>query len=324
MPKSAPWFVLLFVTVMASAVFAIIKYMGEFVNPIELLVIRFLPASILSIILILIFYRRSFAETFPKNWWYFIPREIIAIIGFHLTLIYCETVLPAGVAALIVGTWPVMTMILASPTLGEKITPWKFTGAMLAFAGVAAVVLIGAGNEAGSLDIPMSTWIKFSLILLIAPLSAAIVTIVTRWYLGLRKEEENPDSFFFSLICRSLAGIYVLCVLAFNRDPVPFLDKLAHVPMLFWVLAFVISFHHSLFGFWLLNWCIQRLPAANVSSFSYIQTAFALVVAFVFLGEEINAVKIIGAVTIVAGVMLANFERWKQERVSVIPEFMNK
>ncbi|MCX6645677.1 MAG: DMT family transporter [bacterium] len=320
MPKYAPWIVLSFVTLMSGAIFAMIKYMGQYVSPVELLLIRFLPTSLLSIILILIFYRRSFLGTFLKTWWYFIPRELVAIFGYHLILIYCETVLTAGVTALIVGTWPVMTIILASPTLREKITRWKITGAILAFIGVAAVVLTGAGHEAGKLAIPALVWVKFSVLLLIAPLSAAIVTIVTRWYLSIRKEEEHPDSLQMSLICRLLAGFYVMTVYAFRHDPSSIVDKLAVVPVAFWILAAVISFHHSLFGFWLLNWCIQKLPAANVALFSYLQTAFALVIATLFLGEEITFMKIFGAVLIVAGVILANFETWKQDRMADVSE----
>ena len=320
MSKSAPWIILLFVTLMASGVFAVIKYMGEYVTPVELLLIRFLPASILSAILIIAFYRRQFTRIFPKTWWYFLPREAVAVLGFHLTLIYSESVLPAGISALIVGTWPVMTMFLASPTLGEKITPWKLLGALIAFGGVAAIVLIGAADEAGALEIPTSVWIRYSLILLIAPLSAAIVTIITRWFLSIRKDEEPADAFLFSLMCRVPAGFYVVIVYLLFRDPGSLTDKLADVPALFWVLAALISIYLSLFSFWLWNWCIQKLPAANVSSFSYVQTAFALVIAFIFLGEEINLLKILGGAAIIAGVMLANFERWKKDRVAEVSE----
>ena len=313
MSKTAPWFVLLFVTLMASGVFVIIKILAEYVSPVEMLLMRFLPASVLSLILVLIFYRKPFGKIVPKMWGFFLIREAVAVLGFHLTLIYCGSELPAGITALIIGIWPVMTMFLASPTLGEKITPLNVIGALLGFEGVAAVVLIGAGPEARGLDMPAAQWMKYSLILLIAPVSAAVVTIITRWYLSYRKEEEQPDSFLFSLICRVPSGIFVLIVYLLFREPVSLIDKLPDLPALVWVLAGVLAFHNSLLGFWLWNWTIQKLPAANVSSFSYVQTAFALPVALIFLGEEINLLKVIGALAIISGAMLANFERWKKD-----------
>ena len=76
-----------------------------------------------------------------------------------------------------------------------------------------------------------------------------------------------------------------------------------------WILIAILTFYNSLLGFWLWNWCVQKLEAGTVSSFSYIQTGITLVIAWIFLGESIGVEKIIGAAAILAGVLIANIGR---------------
>ena len=62
-------------------------------------------------------------------------------------------------------------------------------------------------------------------------------------------------------------------------------------------------------GFWLWNRCLQELHATSVASFSYLQTLFALLIAWAALGESMSIVKIMAGVVIIAGVVIANVER---------------
>ena len=314
MARAAPWLVLLFVSLMASGSFVMIKYLNGFVTPVELFLLRFLPASIAAIILILIFYRKASMEIAPRYWWYFLGREFIAVMGFHFTLIYAESVLPAGASAMVVGAWPVMTIFIAWPFLGEKMTIRKIGGALLAFAGVALVVILGAEEEASSYNISPSTWIRYSLILLIAPLSAAIVTVISRWYLNRNDGSELPDSIVFALFCRAPSGLFALLLYLVFKPSEPLTVTLSGLPNLFWILVGVLSLYNTLFGFWLFNWALQRIEAGNVASFNYIQTLFALLIAWVFLAEPLNWVKVTGAIAIVAGVLITNLGRWPTMR----------
>ena len=90
-------------------------------------------------------------------------------------------------------TWPVMTIFTASLLIGEQLTVKKVMGALLAFAGVAAIVILGADTQAAELDISAGQWVRYSLILLIAPVSAAVVTVISRWYLNRNDEAELPE-----------------------------------------------------------------------------------------------------------------------------------
>lgn len=306
--QALPWLVLLFVSLMASGTFAIIKYLTGYVGAVELFLLRFLPTSVAALLLLLLFYRDAIKPVLRGFWWFFLIREAMAVFGFHFTLIYAETVLPAGIAAIIVGTWPVITILLASFTLGERITTKKIAGALVAFAGVAAVIALGTVEQAAQLDIAPSQWVRYSLLLLIAPVSASVVTVVSRWYLNRGDGNEHPDSFLFTLICRSPSGLYAIAAYLVFHPPVPITDVVRDVPPLFWFLVAVLALYNSLFGLWLWNWVLQRMQAGNMSTFIYLQTLFALVIAAVALDESLDALKIIGALAIVAGVLIANID----------------
>ncbi len=88
MKKALPWLVLSFITMMAGGVIVIIKHLTLTASAAEILILRFLPASLLSMITLVVFYRANGIGLFRKFWKYFLVRECIAVIGFHYTFIY--------------------------------------------------------------------------------------------------------------------------------------------------------------------------------------------------------------------------------------------
>jgi len=308
MYRAIPWLVLLFVTLMAGGTYVMIRYMVGLVSPVVLFGLRFVPAAAFSLILLLIFYRKTALKIFLRDWKYFLIREFVAVVGFHLTLIYATSVLPAGIAAIIVAIWPIIVIFIAALVLGEAVTAKKVVGACLAFLGAALVIILRAQAEAEMAGITIHDWIKFSLILLIAPFCAATVTVITRLYLNRGEGNDRPDVFIFSLICRVPSALYVMIALALFPNGDSLVTSLSGLPLLFWLFVFILSIYNSVIGFWMWNWVIQRLQAASVASFSYIQTGITLVIAWIFLGEPLGFVKILGAVMIIAGVIYANVE----------------
>ncbi len=308
MSRAFPWLVLLFVSVMAGVAYVFIKYLVGYVAPVDLLMLQFVPVSIVSLVLIFLFYRATAGKVVRRYWWFFIVREALAVLGFQLALLYGESVLPAGIAAMIVGIWPVITVLIALPILGERLTARKLAGGLVAFAGAAAVVHLGARGEAAMHQVSPEQWIAYSLLLLLAAVSAALVTVMTRWFLSRSDESEEIDSFLFTLLARSPGGFFALIVYLLVPHSGFLVDRLAEAPTLFWVLLGVLVFYNSLIGFWLWNWTLQRLQAGNVASFTYVQTFFAVLVAWIFLAEGLSLLKILGVIAIVGGVFIANVE----------------
>jgi drug/metabolite transporter (DMT)-like permease len=81
----------------------------------------------------------------PRALW---PRLIIAsvlnITVWVILMGYALTILPASEAAIIAYTSPMWTALLASPLLGERLTPGRMIAVVLAFVGI--VSLLGSGS----------------------------------------------------------------------------------------------------------------------------------------------------------------------------------
>lgn len=76
-----------------------------------------------------------------------VSRGVMGAIGtaaYYMTL----PILGAGKATLIGNTWSIWAALMAVPLLGEKLTPRKIVGMLLAIAGIALITEIERGHEA--------------------------------------------------------------------------------------------------------------------------------------------------------------------------------
>jgi drug/metabolite transporter (DMT)-like permease len=280
------------------------------ISPADLVALTFIPASIISLIMIPLLFRRTVTGVLRHHWWLFLGLALISILGFQYIINYVETVLPSGVTSLIVNTWPILTVILGSVFLDEKMTTSKVTGTLIAFVGIVVLVMFGAEREASSHDITASEWVHYSLITLLCPVSAAVITTISRWYLTRDSENgENADPVLYALLLRLPTGFIVL---TFWRPP-EFFESIPAIPSVSLFLVLVLLVIASrVFGFWLWNWALQRIEAGNTAIFSYIQALFALVIARIWLNELIGPAISWATAAIILGVLIANWEKWRE------------
>lgn len=301
MSRFLPWFVLLGVSAIWGGSFAAIRYLVQWVSPTDLLVLRFVPTALMVVPLILIWHRRDFGAALPRLWWLFIGLGALWLYGYHYLLNLGETVLPAAPAGLIIATYPIFTVFLASVFLGEKLTGARVVGGLIGFAGTALLTIAGASQEAAQLDIITAMWVKFSLITLIAPVTVAIHTIVIKPYLTGSSSGRPVSSFVMNYGYMAPTGLLVLTM--WKGDLV---TRSLELPVMFWlVLGFLVVFCTILanIGYF---WALQRIETGPVAISTYLIPLFSLGYARIFLRESIGLVTIVAAGCIVAGVIVAS------------------
>ena len=107
-----------------------------------------------------------------RRWiWYFVMAITGASLPFVL-LAHGQKTVDSGLTAIIAGTMPLITIILAHFFTSEKLTAWKFIGFLIGFAGI--VVLFLPENLSLSL---VADW-KAQLLILLAATFYAITTIL--------------------------------------------------------------------------------------------------------------------------------------------------
>jgi drug/metabolite transporter (DMT)-like permease len=195
---------------------------------------------------------------------------------------------PVGLSALIPGLQPVLTSILASRFLGERVTPLQWGGVAL---GLAGVLLILHGRpmtgEAG--------WGWFASA--ISLITITVGTLYQKRYCG--GIDWRTGSFIQQLAAMVMLGIGAWAL---------------ETNVIHWSAEFVLSVVWlavvlSIGTVGLLYWLLRRQASSQVASLFYLVPAVTALMAFVLFGEKLDAVAIIGMIACGAAVLLVNRAR---------------
>lgn len=192
---------------------------------------------------------------------------------------------PVGLSALIPGLQPILTSILASRFLGERVTPLQWGGLAL---GLAGVLLILHGR-------PMSGdagWGWFA--------SAASLVAITVGTLYQKRYCGGIDWRAGSFI-QQLAAFVMLGIGAW----------LFETNVIHWSAAFVLSVIWlavvlSIGTVGLLYWLLRRHASSQVASLFYLVPAVTALMAYILFGERPDLVAVIGMIACGAAVLLVN------------------
>ena len=192
--------------------------------------------------------------------------------------------MPTGIAALIVTLQPVLTNVVGGPILGEKVTIKQWVGILLGFIGAVLVL----GLDIGS-DIP--------LLGLVATIVALIaITSSTIWQKKLSNNLPLPLSNFYQAI--GGCSFHLLIIIIFAE---PYID---------FSQTFLIAMSHQIvlvsFGaFTILMYLIKKNSASKTVSIFFLIPATSAFMAWLFLGESLTNLDIVGFLITTTGVYIA-------------------
>ena len=211
--------------------------------------------------------------------------------GFYLGgVFYSISIgLPTGIAALIVTLQPVLTNILAGPILNEKITWKKWLGVFLGFVGASLVVGFDIGKTLPTAGV------------VAAFISLISVTSATLW----QKKISNNLPLSTSNMYQAIGGFlfHLIIIIFFIQEP--FIN---------FSTTFIIAMSHQIllvsFGaFTILMFLIKKNSASKTVSIFFLIPPASAIMAFVFLGENLDAIDIFGFLIATLGVYIATREK---------------
>ena len=192
--------------------------------------------------------------------------------------------MPTGVTALIVTLQPVLTNALAGPFLNEKVSYKQWIGVLLGFTGAAFVL----GFDIGS-SLPIAGVVS-SFIALIA------ITSSTLW----QKKLSNNLPLSISNMYQAIGGclFHVVIIIFFTE---PYIDFSKN---------FLIAMSHQIFlvsfgAFTILMFLIKNNSASKTVSVFFLIPPVSAVMAYLFLGENLNISDMFGLLLATIGVYIA-------------------
>ena len=211
------------------------------------------------------------------------------LFGLEFMLIYVGLdYTSAARGALMLNTMPFFVLVGGHFLLGERVTPAKFFGLVLAFAGV---VLIFSDN----LSVPGPMAIRGDLLCLGAGALWAATVLVIK---GTRLAQASAEK---TLLYQLLVSVLFVAPL------VPFSGPLLREPnwLATWSVVyqavFVVAFTYVLW-FWLM----RSYPASSLSSFTFLTPAFGVLLSGLLLNEPLSLLIFVALALIAAGLYLVN------------------
>ena len=211
--------------------------------------------------------------------------------GFYLGgVFYSISIgLPTGITALIVTLQPILTNALAGPILNEKITWKKWLGVFLGFIGASIVIGFDIGKTLPTAGV------------IAAFISLISVTSATLW----QKKISNNLSLSTSNMYQAIGGFlfHLIAIIFFIQKP--FID---------FSTTFIIAISHQIllvsFGaFTILMFLIKNNSASKTVSVFFLIPPTSAIMAFIFLGENLDTIDIFGFLIATLGVYIATREK---------------
>ena len=192
--------------------------------------------------------------------------------------------MPTGMAALIVTLQPILTNILAGPFLNEKISFKQWIGVFLGFIGAALVLGIDISSNVPVIGVISCFVALFA------------ITISTLW----QKKLSNNLSLSVNNLYQAIGGclFHIMIILFFTQPYINFSK------------TFLIAMSHQIFlvsfgAFTILMYLIKNNSASKTVSIFFLIPPVSAIMAYLFLGENLDKFDMFGLLLTTIGVYIA-------------------
>jgi len=261
-----------------------IKIAVGFMGPFAVAAFRQL-IGLLGLLAVMAAQRQPFPRSAPILRTYLVLGALQSAIPFAL-IAWGETRIDSGLAAILNGTMPLFTILIAHFWLhDERITPPRLTGLIVGFAGV--VVLGSRDISPGGLH--GTAWGQAAV--LAATLSYAVAATFSRRHL-----REEPPLVQATMVV--LVGDIILwSAVGIAERPV----RLPAVPLP-WIALAWLGLLGSCLAYLLYFYLIRAWGPTRASLVTYVFPVIGLILGITFLGETVDWHLVLGSVLVVAGI----------------------
>ncbi|MCG8478710.1 MAG: DMT family transporter [Spirochaetales bacterium] len=271
------------------------KLVLEQISPVTYMAIRFLIASAVLAVVMLVRGRPRFSRR---------THALIALtalaepIAYFLFESFGPLLIPATTAALIIATIPLAVAVLASLFLGEPLSGRGFVAVFVSMAGIVLLVFGAsvAGAQGVAADIPTSRLAAGVLLVVGAVLSAACYITLARNL----NQRHDPVSLTIVQTWWGGGAFALLWVVAGDGfDPV-FLDGVGWAALLFLSLGATVA------AFLLYNWALRYERASRAALYINAIPVVTAVTGRIVLDERLTALQWVGALFVLVAVRLSS------------------
>ncbi len=293
---------LTFVVLTWGSSFIFIKYALRDMPPITFTAYRFLLASSILIVSLMITGKyREILKFTRKETFSICTLGAVNVFSYYFLEVYGLQYVPAGQASIIVNTDPIIVTILAAIFLGEKITRRKAVGLLLGYTGVVLVVIATNPTLSGSI---------WNIVVFGAAFSWAVGAILAK------RIAANIDSYLMTATSVPF-GTILLFITAFIAEgfvPVTRLSGLG------WTSLVTLGIVSSVLTFFVWYEVLHDIEASTACIALLLVPIVTTILGAIFLYEFYTEVSILGMALTLFGVYLTQSRTNKKTAVRNEPE----
>jgi len=288
-PTKTTYLQLVLVVLIWGNSFIAIKHAVQFLAPMELTIVRFIPVALIFGVLLLTTRRVAFWQMVKRDWLGLVLLGLSGAVVYNFALNTGESRIPAGTASLIISLNPAFTFLLPVLFLKERPTIKKAMGLAIAFLGLYVIVRYASNQR---IDFG---YLRYVFITMLAPLCWAIYTI-----LGKPLVARYPPL----MVVGGAMMVAVVPLLFLIRGSL--ITKLPTLPPSAWLSIAFLSLVCTVFAFVVWFRALQRMEASRAASFVYLEPLFGVSFSKLLLDEPVTPALLIGAALLIGGVYLIN------------------
>jgi drug/metabolite transporter (DMT)-like permease len=288
--ESLLWSALLvLVTLIWGNSFIAIKHIIEYVSPLELVTLRFVPVGLTFALILLTTRRGKVWEMIQEETWRLAFLGLTGAVLYNVFLAWGETRVPAGTASLIIALNPAFIYILSLVLLDETFHWRRAIGLGIAFGGLFMIIRWGSEQVVSVSDA------RYIFITMLAPTTWAIYTVSGKSVIT----RHRP--LLVTGVSMIFAGLFSV---VFVRPSL--LIRLPTLPLSFWGAVLFLAWPCTVFAFLVWFNALKHMEASRVAGFIYLVPMFSISFSHWLLGESVTPTLLLGAAVLIAGVWMVN------------------
>jgi drug/metabolite transporter (DMT)-like permease len=294
--KSTAWYFLLLAlaSLMWSGQGTAVKFLDPHLGPIAITFLPFYCATLLAIPLLLRMRRQRPTASTPsrRDWVRFIIAgvggQVLAQLGMTWGISYSL----ASNGAILNLLIPVISAVLASIMLRERITALRILSLIIGLAGVALM----SSGDIQQASFFQSKFFVGNLMIFVGCAGSAFYNVYCK---GLLQRFEEIEILIYSYITASIASIPLLIWV----EPVPWRNFLSFTLSSWLAFAFLALFMYGA-SMLLFFKALAHLDVTTASISMYLVPVFGVLLAITMLGERLNLLEILGAIIVLSATVL--------------------
>lgn len=288
------WGIAITLVLVWGTAFTMIGYSVRYVSPVWLVSTRVMLGAVLMTA-----YMYARGRRFPAltdiRWLWYSALGFTGMVAPFFLISWGQKTIDSGLSAVIVGTMPLMTIILAHFFANERMTLFKGLGFLMGFVGIAVLFL------PDDIDLGLISDWRGQACMVLGAFCYALTTVAAK------RAPDTPSSTGAAMMLTAAAVMALAASLPFALAVNG--GGIDSIPLSAWLCIIGLGIGSTALGTILYLYMIAEFGPSSIARINYFPPLVSVIAGIIFLSEDFTLKLLIALALIFAGLLLAGVKR---------------